>query len=258
MPARLFDPSSNEAFKLSRSGLEEFVRCARCFYLNRRLGVKQPSTPPFQINKAVDQTLKREFDVHRAAASKHPLMEQYGLDAVPFAHAKMNEWRENFKGVQALHKPTNLLIFGAVDDIWVNPAGELLVVDYKATAKGEAVKELGDQFYHDSYRRQMEIYQWLLRQNDFKVSNTGYFVYCTGNMNAPSFDGKIEFEVHLIPYDGSDEWIEGVILGAKACLVGEELPDSSPACEYCLYRQKAAAVEGDSSKPATGQIPTLF
>ena len=62
-------------------------------------------------------------------------MKQYGIDAVPFKHEMMDEWRENFKGVRFLHEPTNLLITGAVDDIWQNPTGELIVVDYKATAK---------------------------------------------------------------------------------------------------------------------------
>jgi 2-isopropylmalate synthase len=42
----------------------------------------------------------------------------------------------------------------------------------------EQVKDL-DQEWQDSYKRQMDVYQWLLRQNGLKVSNTGYFVYCT-------------------------------------------------------------------------------
>jgi len=37
-----------------------------------------------------------------------------------------------------------------------------------------------DAEWQDGYKRQMEIYQWLLRQNGLKVSDTGYFVYCNG------------------------------------------------------------------------------
>ena len=36
-------------------------------------------------------------------------------------------------------------------------------------------------------KRQMEIYQWLLRKNGFKVSDTGYFVYANGITDARSF-----------------------------------------------------------------------
>ena len=42
MPKHLFDPDSTEPFKLSRSGLELFHDCPRCFYLDKRLGIGRP------------------------------------------------------------------------------------------------------------------------------------------------------------------------------------------------------------------------
>ncbi len=35
----LYDPASKEPFRLSRSKIDLFLECARCFYLDRRLGV---------------------------------------------------------------------------------------------------------------------------------------------------------------------------------------------------------------------------
>ena len=197
----LYDPASKAAFKLSRSKIDMFLNCPRCFYLDRRLGVAQPQGPAFTLNIAVDALLKKEFDIHRAAKTTHPLMKTYGIDAVPFQHSKMNEWRENFVGVQRLHVPTNLLIFGAVDDIWVDSNNVLHVVDYKATAK-EGEVELTDTKWHNQYRRQMEVYQWLLRGNGFTVSDTGYFVYVNGRKDKEAFDGKLEFSIKVIPYVG--------------------------------------------------------
>ena len=136
-------------------------------------------------------------------------MKKYGLDAVPFQHEMMNEWRENFKGVRYMHEPTNLLITGAVDDIWQNKKGELIVVDYKATSKNDEVNL--DAEWQDGYKRQMEVYQWLLRQLGFKVAAIGYFVYCNGRADAKAFDGKVEFDVVLLPYEGKDGWIEGTL-----------------------------------------------
>jgi hypothetical protein len=66
-------------------------------------------------------------------------MRRYDVDAVPFQHPQIDEWRANFKGVQFHHAPTNLIVSGAVDDLWVNPAGEIMVVDCKATAKSGEV-----------------------------------------------------------------------------------------------------------------------
>ena len=58
---------------------------------------------------------------------------------MPFQHPQIDEWRENFKGVRFVHEPSNILVTGAVDDIWQNEDGELIVVDYKATSKSEEV-----------------------------------------------------------------------------------------------------------------------
>ena len=105
--------------KLSRSKLELFTQCPRCFYLDRRLGVGRVGFPAFTLNSATDTLLKKEFDIHRADQTPHRLMAANNIDAVPFQHEMIDEWRENFKGVQYLHEPTNLLITGAVDDLWM-------------------------------------------------------------------------------------------------------------------------------------------
>lgn len=235
-------------WKLSRSKLDLFVECPRCFYIDNKLGVARPKGFPFNLNSAVDHLLKKEFDIHRVAKTTHPLMKQYGVRAVPFAHSEMNTWRENFEGIQFVHKKSGLLISGAVDDVWINPEGELIVVDYKSTSKDEKVNL--DAEWQDGYKRQMEVYQWLLRQKGFKVSNTGYFVYANGLRDRKAFDGKLEFEVTLIPYTGSDDWVEKTILEAKECLLKEELPQPGKYCDYCNYRKLAMEVQAKFVKPS--------
>ncbi len=237
----LYDPENDKPFKLSRSGIEMFVECPCCFYLDKRIGIRRPSGPPFNINKAVDTLLKKEFDGHRAAKTPHPLMEQYSLVAIPFQHEMIDEWRENFKGVQYLHEPTNLLITGAVDDIWINPAGELIVVDYKATSKASEIDLDSD--WQMSYKRQMEVYQWLLRRNGFEVSPTGYFVYCNGRTDKDVFGGKVEFDITLLPYTGDDKWIEGALLEIKKCLEKPTAPRPLEDCEFCGYAKARAEIK---------------
>lgn len=233
----IFDPRSTEPFRLSRSKIDLFLNCPLCFYLDRRLGVARPSGPPFTLNSAVDALLKKEFDIHRAKNTAHPLMKEYNIDAVPFAHKMMTEWRENFKGVQFLHRETNFLVFGAIDDLWINAKKELSVVDYKSTSTAKEIS-LDDE-WKQGYKRQMEIYQWLLRQNEFKVSDLGYFVYVNARKDRAAFDGKLEFDVQIIPYQGNDSWVEGVITKAKACLMNPNLPTPAANCEFCHYREAA-------------------
>lgn len=230
----LFDPESNEPFKLSRTRIELFMDCRRCFYFDRRLGIDRPPSFPFNLNSAVDTLLKKEFDLYRSKGAAHPLMKTYGVNAVPFQHEKMEEWRDARKrGIIYLHQPTNLLITGGVDDVWVNPDRELVIVDYKSTSKNGEVDIDAD--WQMSYKRQMEVYQWLFRRNGFKVSSTGYFVYCNGITDKEAFNNKLEFNIKLIPYEGNDGWIEETIHEIHKCLLNPDIPDLGEECDYCQY-----------------------
>lgn len=233
-------PGQTATYKLSRSKIELYMQCQRCFWLGERLKIKRPDGPPFQINKAIDELFKKEFDVYRVKKQPHPLMVEYKIDAVPFVHKDLDKWRENFVGIQSLHTATNLLIFGAVDDIWVMPKGDLIVVDYKATAKKTEVTLDAD--WQISYKRQLEIYQWLLRQNGFTVSNTGYFVYANGNAEADGFFDKVEFKTKIIGYTGSSDWVDDIIIKMKSCLdgpmpaVGDSIMGGE--CDFCAYARQ--------------------
>jgi hypothetical protein len=243
-------------WKLSRSKIDLFSECPRCFYLDNKLGVGRPKGPSFTLNIAVDELLKKEFDTHRKEATAHPLMQKYGVDAVPYKHKDLDLWRHNFTGVQFHHKPTGFLITGAVDDIWVNPQGELIVVDYKATSKEGKIEVMSDSSWEGQYKRQMEVYQWLLRQNGFKVSDTGYFVYVNGKKDNEAFDGKLEFDVTLISHIGKDTWVEGTLKKIKECLSDDRIPAHSPTCDFCNYTKVLGTVLRDqaSSKSNISEV----
>ena len=241
-----YKPGQKAPFRLSRSKVELFMQCPRCFWLDVRLKISRPSGPPFNINKAIDELFKKEFDYYRAQNKPHPLMTESGVDAVPYQHSKLDKWRRALganAGVDTIHESTNLHIYGAVDDIWVDKKGRLIVVDYKATAKAQPVKSLGAEgTWHDMYRRQLEIYQWLLRQNGFDVSDTGYFVYATGSWAHDKFDNIVNFETHIFPHYGNSEWVDGVIKDMKQAMdsdtmpaVGKRVMDQSKQCEFCEY-----------------------
>ncbi|HAW57987.1 MAG TPA: hypothetical protein DCX03_03045 [Bacteroidales bacterium] len=238
----LFDTNSSAPFKLSRTKIDLFLSCPRCFYLDRRLGVGQPPGFPFSLNSAVDSLLKREFDAYRAKQTTHPLMKTFGIDAIPFQHDKIDEWRDALrKGITYLHEPTNFIVTGAIDDVWVVPSGDLLIVDYKSTSKKEEVSL--DAEWQIAYKRQMELYQWLFRKNGFKVSAIGYFVYCNGKSDKELFANKLEFEVKIIPYEGNDAWVEPTLIDAKKCLEENRIPEANSDCDYCRYHKLVKEVE---------------
>ena len=77
MPSR-----SLQRRQLSRSKIELFIDCPRCFWLDVARGIPRPSGPPFTLNNAVDALMKAEFDRFRVAGEPHPLFASVGLDAV--------------------------------------------------------------------------------------------------------------------------------------------------------------------------------
>ena len=118
-----------EVTKLSRSKIDLFLECPRCFWLDVKKRIKRPPFPPYTINSSIDALLKKEFDQCREAGVAHYVMKQYNIDAVPYQCEHIGTWRNNFTGIQHKHIQTDFLVFGALDDVWINPQKELMVVD---------------------------------------------------------------------------------------------------------------------------------
>lgn len=239
----IFDPASQDPYKISRNKLELFVRCPRCFYLDRRLGVSQPSQPGYTLNTAVDALLKREFDAYRRSSTVPPLLQEAGMDLVPFAHPSLDEWRDTTRGLRFHHVESNFILTGALDDIWVDREGLLSVVDYKSTSTDGRVSLDGS--WKDSYKRQVEVYQWLLRRNGFRVSDEAFFVYVNADRSRDSFEGTLKFSTSLLRHTGDDGWIDDGLREARLCLERSQPPLASATCEWCGYRKAARSVEGE-------------
>jgi hypothetical protein len=234
-----FDPASSKPFALSRSKVELFLDCPRCFYLDRRRGIARPSGPPFNLNSAVDTLLKAEFDGYRAKGEPHPYMIAADIRAVPHPHPQLKAWRENFRGVRTVHESTGFELFGAIDDLWRDlETGEVIVADYKSTSKAGEVSIEGE--WQEAYKRQMEFYQWLLRRQGLAVARRGWFVYANGRRDLPGFGERLEFRVKLIPYDGDDAWVEPALAAIRKTLDAAGPPAPGDGCEFCAFAMRAA------------------
>ena len=235
--AKLYNSDSTDLFKISRTGVQLFLNCPRCFYLKNKLGISQISGPPFSLNTAVNDLLVNEFDYYRKNKESHPLMIKNNIDAIPFDHAMLDQWRHNFTGVQYEDHKHNFLLYGAIDDVWIhNQTHELIIVDYKATSKDSEVSLDAD--WQIAYKNQIEFYQWLMRKNGFQVQNEGWFVYCNGRKNEDRFDATLKFDIKLLSHVGNDSWIEPTIVKIKDCLDQDDIPDSHADCQHCNYVKK--------------------
>jgi len=234
-----YDKKSDAPFKISRSKLSNFLSCRRCFYLDRVVGLKEPSMPGWALNSAVDELLKKEFDQYRKDKKPHPMMVEHNLNFIPFQHEDLDIWRNSLKGgISYLDEKTNLIIHGGVDDVWFDlNEKKLVVVDYKAQSTSYPVTPQSylNSEWHLGYKLQMDIYVHILRKMNFDVSDVSYFYVCNGEKTNNKFENKMDFKSTLVPYKVNTSWIKGKLSEMKEVLNLDSPPEVVPTCEKCAY-----------------------
>tara|TARA_B100000676_G_C17987509_1_gene792852 strand:- start:428 stop:1201 length:774 start_codon:yes stop_codon:yes gene_type:complete len=230
----IYSKGITKNFRVSRSKVDLFMKCKRCFWLDRVKGLALISPPSFTLNNAVDSLLKNEFDYYRNKKEKHPIFIENNLNYIPFSHDSLEIWRENFKGLEFYDHELGLTFTGALDDIWINlDSNKLIVVDYKATSKKGQI-EISDEGWWPAYKRQIDFYNYLLLKNNFEVDDVGYFLYANGKKEG-SFNSKLDFDIDLIEYSHDTSWIPKTLKELSSTLNNEEMPDFSRKCDHCSY-----------------------
>ena len=121
-----FDSSNHAPYELSRSRIENCIRCKACFWLEQIHRVSPPEIPSFTINTTTDILLKRDADAVRGKSSL-PLWEQHNLGhMIPFEHENLEKWANsmhygtNDSYFNAVHEPSNIKLGGGLDDVFLN------------------------------------------------------------------------------------------------------------------------------------------
>jgi hypothetical protein len=246
-----FDPNNPEPYELSRSRIENFVRCPACFYMQQVEKISFPSIPGFLLNEATDVLLKTYFDKFRSRQECPDYLRNQGYyHLIPFQHTDFELWTQSlhFGASGRMHtnvEEHNLKVGGGLDDVWYNTdSGKLHIVDYKSTSKKTDGPELLDGFFAQAYKRQMDFYVWVMRRMGFDVCDTGYFLYVNGDRDTDvdfldGEHGKMMFKVSLLPYDVNTDWIEGTLAEIKRTLHLPTRPNHAKACEYGAFLDAA-------------------
>ena len=224
--------------KISRYSVEKFINCPRCCVLEVKYKIR-PLSIPFTLNIAVDNLCKNEFDYYREKQEPHPLFLEHGIDAVPFKHPDIDDWRNNFRGIRHISEEHQYNFGGAIDDVWQKPNGQLIISDVKTTAKNEFDwSETYKYEYAKGYQRQLEMYQWLFKMNGYDVATEAYIIYYNGKKNEPAFGKKLEFDEHVIKLECSTDWVEEKVIETAKLIQSNDFPKPSPTCENCNYLKK--------------------
>ena len=246
-----FDPTNTNPYELSRSRIENFIKCKACFWLEQIHKVKPPEMPAFTLNTTTDILLKRNSDIVRGKSSL-PLWESAGLGhMIPFDHDDLEKWTNslhfglNDSYFNAVHNDTNIKLGGGIDDVFLNTqTDQIHIVDYKSQAQGtrnpdkyEVKPSSIEEPWKISYKRQMDMYVWVARQKGLNVSNTSYFVYVDAqhkdikeilDRNNPSI-AWMKFNASIIPYEADTSWVVPTLIEIKDFLLNQSsIPNHSP------------------------------
>jgi len=217
---------------LSRSQLEVFVRCPRCFWLMKRHGVRPPESYPYTLNNALDGLVKREFDGYRAKGELPPILKEANLQARLFLDTdQLRRWRSNQAGLRWKDGLTGYLLTGALDDLLEFPDGRLAVLDFKASGKE-------DPCVYPDYQLQLDVYTFLLQQMGYRTAPFGYIAFFVVVKDA-GFLGRLPFKGLLRQVDVQPDRVSKIFKEAVILAESKQAPDAGPECDLCRWFDEA-------------------
>ncbi len=200
------------------------LECKRCFYLQIVKNIKRPSTIFPSLPSGMDMILKKHFDKFMERNELPPEIRESCKDCKLFSDKKLLEiWRNNRKGIEYLDKDSGILLHGAVDNILVSKSGKLIVLDYKT--RGFPVKE----DTHEHYQLQMDIYNFLLRKNNYETEDFTYLLFYYPKEVLET--GEVIFDTELRKIKTPSLNGEKIFNDAVALISSREEPEGR--CEWC-------------------------
>jgi len=209
-------------YKFSPSSLSLLKDCPRCFWLKFNKNIKRPEGIFPSLPSGMDRILKTHFD---SFMEKDKLPPELKLKDVKLFKNKelLKEWRSNFKGIQWKEKGN--LLRGAVDNL-LKKGDKLIVLDYKT--RGFPLKE----DTHEHYQDQLDIYNLLLRKNNYKTEDYAYLLFY--HPKEVNKKGDIIFNTDLIKININVKNAENIFKNAVKVLE-ESIPKPSEECGYCKW-----------------------
>ena len=216
-------------YKFSPSSLNLLKNCPRCFWLHFNEGVRRPRGIFPSLPSGMDRILKEHFDSFRDDGHLPPeLSGLKGFTKLFEDSELLDEWRNNFRGIQWEDKEGNRLR-GAVDNI-LQKGDKLIVLDYKT--RGYPLKEDTAAYSQD----QLDLYNFLLRKNGYETANYAFLLFY--HPDKVSENGDIAFHADLVKMKVSVKNAENILKEALAVL-GGKIPKNSEDCEYCKWAEKS-------------------
>jgi hypothetical protein len=236
----IFIKNNITPFTLSRTKIDLFFDCNRCFYLDQRFGIKRPHGTPLVINNFVVNHFKNKINEYRSSQNVFPDSEKINKKLIPSDHNLINSWNHPFKGIYYVDKKTNFKLKASLDDVWFcDDTKKYLPVTIKSTSKK---KDLVLENIWPGYWKQLSLYSYLLSKNLMETTSTGIMIYINASSNSPSDKKKIDFDLSIFEKSIDLTWIEPTLNDIYSILNSDSVPLNRHNCKYCKYQTNAQQV----------------
>ena len=216
-------------YKFSPSSLSLLKDCPRCFWLRFNRKINRPDSIFPSLPSGMDRILKEHFDFFMRKGELPPELSELKGYKLFDDEELLKVWRSNFKGIQWTDKKGNLFR-GAIDNILVK-GKKLVVLDYKT--RGYPLKE----DTHEHYQDQMDIYNFLLRKNDYETEDYTYLVFY--HPHKVEENGHVCFNTDIVKVKVNIKNAENIFKNAVKVLEGE-IPAPSDECGFCTWIEKCS------------------
>ncbi len=207
---------------LSHSGLDILYRCPRCFWLQYRLGIRQPQGIFSRLPSRFDKILKNYFNSYR---QKNELP--------PFLQGKLKGKLENpFQEVYFYHVNQKYGFYGKLDECLITPEGKHIIIDYKtASSDPRPRKEV-----FPSYQRQMNEYAFLLEENRKPTEKTACLIYLYPDEIKDLAKG-VPLVIHFQEVKTDSKEVLPRLAEAINILEAE-MPEPADDCSFCQWHNE--------------------
>lgn len=230
------------SIRLSKSALEKFRSCARCFWLDKVQGLKQPEGIRSGLPMGMDRVLKGHYDAHREAGKLPPELVGHvpgGLyDGKRISMKDLRNWRKGLS-VTVEDGGFQAELSTALDDLLFDPAtGRYAMIDYKTKAK--ATDQAATQLY---YGTQADCYDLALNANGYATWDVAYFAYYYPVNVGADGSGIAEgghqgvamgWACQVVPIKPDHARAKALLIAAARCLEGK-IPEAGEDCDYCAF-----------------------
>ncbi|MFH0838608.1 MAG: PD-(D/E)XK nuclease family protein [Candidatus Omnitrophota bacterium] len=213
-----------EKIRLSPSGLNLFRECPRCFWLEKKKGIKRPAGIFPSLPGGMDLVIKAYFDKYRMQRTLPPELKSRIPGELFSDIIILRKWR-SWRATDLYYedKKLNITLSGALDDCLIED-GFYVPLDYKT--RGSELKEDPRQYY----QTQLDSYCLMLDASGFKTKNLAYLLYYWPLEVRES--GIVKFHVEPIRVETNMDAVKKILSDAISIL-NSDIPQPSWKCEYC-------------------------